>query len=507
MNVLIYVPPPPPPGLGVVYPRALPIGPLFIATYAKHAGHKVKIVDGNVSESLADVVREGFVPDVLGISLLTMYGILNSDGIRNFIAEVRKVADPTVVFGGAGASVLSEILLNEKLADYIVLGPGEEIFVELLSALEGDCAISDIASVAYLDAAGSYMQTTRTKCGGFGLPLQLDYSLMDITPYISDITGNKKGLAFCASRGCKYRCTFCYNESFYACSYQMRPVSVIISEMKFLIDQYGISYFSIMDECFGSDKPWMYELCNTMIAVLPSVTWSCQHHGGMKTREDYELMYKAGCRQVCIGVESADPQMSLKIRKGIDLARIPAEIDMLHELGIRTMSAFIIGLPDETCEQLLHTCEFMMSCKVDYFYIGEFYLIPDTKIFEELENSGRVTMPKTLAEFQAFLSPKRYPNYSKIPEREMNVVLGFINLAWRLALLFENGKLLSNLRTYTKWQGGGDKRFLFSSILFFLKMLWYLCAHPCIRKKYGLLFRNFKRHSAPPDGKAKRRSH
>jgi len=503
MNVLIYVPPPLPPGLGVAQPRALPIGALVIGSYAKHAGHNVKIIDGDAPESFADAFRDGFVPDVLGISLITMYGILDVDGIRNFISEVRKLADPVVVFGGAGASVLSEGILNEKLADYVVIGPGEEIFVELLSALEAGRPASGLPGVAYLDAAGSYVQAARSKCGGeFGMSLPLDYSLMDITRYISNMSERKmkKGLAVYTSRGCKFRCTFCFNEAFFACSYQMRPVSVIISEMKILVEEYGVTHFTMMDECFGADKAWLYELCNAMLAELPPVTWSCMHHGGVRTREDYELMYKAGCRQTFLGIESADPQMNRKIRKGLNLTRIPAEIELMHELGMRVTLSFIVGFPDETREQLLRSCEYMLSSKADQLYISEFYLIPDTRMFEELESGGRVTRPKTLAEFQAFLSPGRYPNYSNIPERDLKVVVGFFNLAWRMALVLENGKILTNLRTYAKIQSSGDKRFFFSSILFFLKCLWDIVAHPMIRKRYGLWAWNYKRY-IPPKGK------
>jgi len=211
-------------------------------------------------------------------------------------------------------------------------------------------------------------------------------------------------------------------------------------------------------------------------------------------------MYRAGCRQTFIGIESGDPEMNRKIRKGLNLTRIPAEIDLMHELGMRVTLSFIVGFPDETREQLLRTCAFMLASKADQIYLSEFYLIPDTRMFEELASADRVTRPKTLDEVQAYLSPKRYPNYSNIPERELNVIVGFVNLAWRLALVFENGKVFKNLRTYAKIQSNGDMRFFFSSILFFLKCLWDVVAHPLIRKRYGLWAWNFKRYK-PPKGK------
>ena len=492
-NALVYIPPPPEKVSN--YQRELPIGALFIGTYAKHAGHNVKMIDGLESNSFS--VDDGFVPDVLGISMLTMYSICVVDSIRKFIADVKKVSDPVVVCGGPGSSVLSKALLNDHLADYVVTGPGEDVFVELLSAFETGSAVSGIPGLAYLDDTGSFVETPRTRCTGDCLSLQTDYSLMDVPRYINKSIDDEQAVAICASRGCKFRCTFCYNEAFYGCSFQPRPVSAIVAEMKILNAQYGVTSFRIMDEDFGSDKAHMRELCNAIIAELPPVTWWCMTRSGVQTREDYELMRRSGCRIVSFGVETADPQMSRKIRKGINLARMPAEIKLLHELGFLTSAFFITAFPGETREQLKHTCEFMMASKLDEFWISRFYLIPDTVLFEELESSGRVTMPKTVAEFQAYLSPKHYPNYSEIPERELDVVEAFVNLAFRFEILFQKGKFWSNLKMYVnarvKGSGNGGIRYLFASLALYLKMMWRITVHPLIRKKYGLQFKNFQR--------------
>ena len=499
MNVLIYIPPPP--KMAVGEQLELPIGALFIGTYAKHAGHNVKIIDGLASNSFAKA-SDGFVPDVVGISMLTMYSVLVMDDIRKFLAEVRKVSDPVIVCGGPGSSVMSEAILNDRLTDYVVFGPGEDVFIRLLSALESGSPVSDISDIAYLDGGGSYVKTPRSKCGGECLSLQTDYSLMDITRYINYSIDNKKAVAVCASRGCVNRCTFCYNEAFFGCSFQARPVSVIIAEMKALNAQYGVSSFRIPDECFGIDKAWLYELCNAILAELPPVTWWCMTRGGMLTREDYELMLRAGCQFVMFGIETADPQMSRKINKNLDFASLPAEIQMLYELGLMVVASFIMGFPGETPEQMRRTCDFMMSCKVDWFYNPKFYLIPDTKEFEALESSGRVTTPKTIAEFQAYLadyiSPKLYPNYSEIPNLELNVVCAFTSIIFRFAILFEKGKMWDHLKLFVnarlKGSGGAGLRYLIGSLAYYLYLTWLCVIHPLIRKKYGLLVKNFQRY-------------
>jgi len=497
MNVLLYITPSPPDAMRIE-PRGLPLGPLAIGTYAKHAGHHVKIIDGNVYKSISEVTGDGFLPDVLGVSMLTMYGVLVMDQIRKFISDIRTVADPTVVFGSTGSSVLSEMLLRENVADYVVLGPGEEVFLDLLSALEAGCGVSGVSSLAYLED-GSYMETPRAECGGgFGMILPMDYSLMDVSRYLRYMHDGNKGIDFATSRGCKYRCTFCFNEFFYGCAYQARPVPVLISEMKYLIETYGITSFALQDECFGSDKAWLHEFCNAIIAELPPhITWGGQLHGGVLTKEDYTLMLKAGCLALFFGVESGDPQMSRKIRKGVDLPKLQAEIAMLQEMGFWIYSAFIVGFPDETREQLLRTCEFMLSCKSNSFYMSKFYLIPNTKLFEELEERGSIAMPQTLEEFQAFLSPKRYRNYSNVPERDLDVVLAFFNFAFRFEFLFKKG-VITHIRSFiqNRSKGSGqDKRYLFYTLAFMFKTLWHFMAHPLVRRKYGLTFRNFKRQA------------
>lgn len=471
------------------------MGPLALGTYVKHAGHHVKIVDGNTYHSLSEVTGGGFVPDVIGVSMLTMYGVLVMDQIREFISDIRTIADPAVVFGGTGSSVLSEVLLHEKVADYVVIGPGEEVFLDFLSALEAGSEVSSIPSLAYLDG-GAYVETPRAVCGGGqGLSLPMDYSLLDVPSYLRYIVDGSKSLDISASRGCKYRCTFCFNEYFFGCAYQTRPVPVLISEMKFLNETYGITNFAIMDECFGSDKAWLRAFCSAMIAELPQATWWCQLHGGANTKEDYALMWKAGCTALLIGVETGDPEMSRKIHKGINLPKLQAEISMLQEMGFWVYAAFIIGLPDETSEQLRRSCEFMLGSRSNTFWMTKFYLIPHTRLFEELERRGSVSMPKTIGEFQTFLSTKRYRNYANVPERDLDVVMAFFNVAHRLQLLFSKDAY-KHLKAFFKSRvkgGGNDSRYLIYILAFMLNMMWNFLAHPLVRRRYGLTFRNFKR--------------
>ena len=68
------------------------------------------------------------------------------------------------------------------------------------------------------------------------------------------------------------------------------PIPVIMSETKVLIEQYGVTLLRILDECFGTDKEWLYAFCNAIIANFPQVIWC----GEMKTREDYALDAQGG---------------------------------------------------------------------------------------------------------------------------------------------------------------------------------------------------------------------
>ena len=89
---------------------------------------------------LAGIMAEN--ADVIAFSVY----IWNVDRVRRLIRDIRKIrgADVLLFAGGPEATYYPESFLGEDKADLCMLGEGEEVFAELLSALaEEDSACSE----------------------------------------------------------------------------------------------------------------------------------------------------------------------------------------------------------------------------------------------------------------------------------------------------------------------------------------------------------------------------
>ena len=60
-------------------------------------------------------------------------------------------------------------------------------------------------------------------------------------------------------------------------------------------------------------------------------------------------MKRAGCLQVSMGLESADPEMMERHKAGAPGGG-PRRVKRIHEAGLRAKGLFIFGLPGETPE-------------------------------------------------------------------------------------------------------------------------------------------------------------
>jgi len=79
-------------------------------------------------------------------------------------------------------------------------------------------------------------------------------------------------------------------------------------------------------------------------------------------------MLDTGCDSVSFGVESGNPEMLVRIRKGITLEQVRRAVNLCNEVGILAHTSFIAGLPGESPETLADTKKFAASLGSLYGY-------------------------------------------------------------------------------------------------------------------------------------------
>ena len=111
----------------------LPNSLLFLAAVLERAGHQVQIFDGQVDRRQpADFAA--FDPQLVGLSVLSGPNIAEAIEISQAFKEMNP--NFKVVWGNVHPSVLPRQTLAEPVIDFLVIGPGEDTLLELVSHLE-----------------------------------------------------------------------------------------------------------------------------------------------------------------------------------------------------------------------------------------------------------------------------------------------------------------------------------------------------------------------------------
>src|SRR6202008_3264802 len=119
----------------------------------------------------------------------------------------------------------------------------------------------------------------------------------------------------------------------------------------------GLTAFSFFDDSFAVGRRRMEELCEALQPLR--VHWTCTAHPAHLDGELLRRMKAAGCAGVDVGMESGDPQMLLRIGKGVTVARVLAVLEDARALDLHCMVNLMFGWPDETLEELRATVEFI----------------------------------------------------------------------------------------------------------------------------------------------------
>jgi radical SAM superfamily enzyme YgiQ (UPF0313 family) len=87
-------------------------------------------------------------------------------------------------------------------------------------------------------------------------------------------------------------------------------------------------------------------------------------------------MKRAGCYNVCVGVESANNTILSKINKKATIEEITEGIKILKNAGLEVLGHFVIGSPGETLETVKESFNYAKNSELDYV---NFYTIVPVK--------------------------------------------------------------------------------------------------------------------------------
>lgn len=124
------------------------------------------------------------------------------------------------------------------------------------------------------------------------------------------------------------------------------------------------------------------ELCQLIIDSGLDIIWSANTRADTADEEIAEMMYRAGCRLVSIGVESGSQEMLDKMGKRTTLDDVRLTVKIFKKFGFKIYNYFVIGLPWETEETVEDTIDFAIELDSDFISFYTATPLPGTKFYE-----------------------------------------------------------------------------------------------------------------------------
>lgn len=495
--------------LSNVYTAPMPMGLLSIATYLKNKDWEVKIVDRAIHKISIKNEIHTYQPDIIGVSVLSPKTL--QDALK--ISKTAKKAGKIVVWGGAFASSIAELILKETFVDYVIKGEGEETWNQLLQHFEKkgrEDSLYSIDGLVFKKGMDIIINKDRQMLRGDELPI-IDYSLVDVRSYASPYYGCRKMLWVVSAKGCPYQCTFCYNKAFHHCKYRKRPLDYVISEIETLVKNYGADGIHFTDELWCRTPEEMRENCDRMRSLGLDFVWACYITAGMLSYDDFKYMYDSGCRAVFLGIESGSPERLKKIKKRLKYDEIKKTVIACSAAGITPWHSFIIGFPGESQEELKMTVDLGKELSsYGRIQFGCFIPYPGSELYDDLVKENKIQPSKDIKHFmkKSQFSWDFIPNnYSDVPNIDLKVVAAFGNL-WSILpfYLFKDKKtkrvavnpmvfikavikgMVSTIKT-NGWSFCSST--VISYMILILFSIFYALFFPKVREKYGLSIKDF----------------
>lgn len=471
----------------------LPLGLLSISSYLAANGHQVRLYDRAVELQPLSEVAEAFGPDIVGVSLISYKSIEDAIHVSSFF----KRKGLPVVWGGPTASSLPKAVFKNDCVDAISVGEGEETWLELANACAAGAPDFDaIPGLALRDGGGGVRFTAERPFMDLAKLPDTDWSFVDVEKYFQSSYGCRRMLYLYSAKGCPFSCVFCYNKEFHRCTYRKRPIDPLLREIRYLVTAHGMDGVYFADELWCRNAREMHELCDALRGLGLDFVWGCQTRIGIFKQEDFEYMFRSGCRWVFFGVESGSKRILEKMNKRLAYDKVAPTFAACKKAGIVAIGSFIAGFPEETEDDLRQTVAMIEQLDTTLINLNFFIVMPGSDIYYRLVSEGRYPEITDLhrledEDFMLLLNN----NYSEVPSLDLHVVQSWY--MWR-SFSSNNINVGGEKTSFTKKViadalrsvFGGHFRDLFMSAWYagkeFITIAWYAHAHPKIKKKYGI---------------------
>jgi radical SAM superfamily enzyme YgiQ (UPF0313 family) len=276
------------------------------------------------------------------------------------LASKIKMVNPEckTILGGWHPTSMPSSTLRQSNVDYVVVGEGEEGMLRLLNG-EAKERIVHSEPIKNLD------MLPWSDRDAIKVERHIQLAYRENGERITSIMG---------TRGCPFRCVYCSEFLMTRGLIRMRTPSKLVDEVEYVVDKYKIDLLKFVDAEINKSVGWVKNLCRELMDRRVDVEFEANIHAAFADKEMFQLMRRAGFRQINIGVESGSPRILKAMRKGTTINQIRNVFKWSKQAGLLRRAYFMVGMPEETPEDVKLT--FKLAEEIEPDWIGCTILCP-----------------------------------------------------------------------------------------------------------------------------------
>ncbi len=349
--------------------RAMPLGPAMLAAALnRELGGRVAtaLLDGYLGQGAEEIAGQILAqePDGVGFSMV----IWNRSLALEVVACLRARAPQLVIFaGGPEPTTNPEGLVGEGVLDFV---------------LPGECERSIVAAVTYLLEGGA-----PTDMPASIQKLHVD-DLTDLPSPFLERTLNLadySGVLWELSRGCPYRCDFCY-ESRGTAGIRRFPMDRVRDELRLFVEA-GVEQVFVLDPTFNFDRKAAKEVLRLIAAEAPDI-YFCFEIRSEFIDADMAALFAAIPCSLQIGLQSASNDVLQNVNRTIDGQDVADKMLLLYEAGAVYGFDLIYGLPGDNLEGFCRSIDFAMQFVPNHLDMFPLAVLPGTRLRETAPSFG-----------------------------------------------------------------------------------------------------------------------
>jgi radical SAM superfamily enzyme YgiQ (UPF0313 family) len=362
------------------------------------------------------------------------------------VADVVREKFPSalLVLGGEHGTAVPEHVLATSPFDVVVLGEGEETFVDLLRARAACRPLREVKGLAFREAGRvvtTGLSDRRRDIDAIPLP---EWDAFPIREYIERHQTNGMNLGrsmpMLGTRGCPFQCTFCSNPGMWTQRWIARDPRQLADEMELYVSKYEVTNFDFQDLTAIVKRQWIVDFCQELIARGLNITW--QMPSGTRAEvfdaEVADLLYRSGCRALAFAPESGSPAILKVVKKQVNLGNMLVSMRAAVRRGLKLSCFIVIGFPDDTPATLHQTLKLIRRMAVLGVYdvaVSKFVPYPGSELFRRLQREGKIKLDD-----EFFVSPMDFYT-AKAPSYAEHVSTR--RLYWTMLWFFVNFYVIS----------------------------------------------------------------